>query len=51
MRIRTNNKDMSFIDDVDAERTRAYFIEYYEAADDFYTCFNELKNDVIAKIH
>ena len=51
MRIRTNYKDMSFIDEVDADRTRSYFIEYYEAADNFYNCFNELKNDLIAKIH
>ena len=35
MRIRTNNKDMSFLDEIEAERIRTYFIEYYEAATNF----------------
>ena len=50
MRIRTNYKDMSFIDEVESELARIYFIEYYNAANNFYACFNELKNDLIGKI-
>jgi hypothetical protein len=50
MRIRTNYKDMSFIDEVSAEQARTYFIEYFKAADNFCVCLNDLKNDLIAKV-
>lgn len=50
MRIRTNYKDMAFIDGLDADSTRRYFLQYYEAANNFYTCFSELKNTVITNI-
>lgn len=50
MRIRTNYRDMSFLDDLDAERTRTYFLEYHEASGNFYDCLNNLKNDLIAQV-
>lgn len=51
MRIRTNYRDMSFLDDLDARRTRIYFLEYHEAAKNFYICLNNLKNDLITRMH
>lgn len=51
MRIRTNYRDMSFLDDLDAERIRIYFVLYYETANNFYNCLNELKNDLITQVH
>ena len=50
MRIRTNYRDMSFLDDLDANRTRVYFLQYYETANKFYNCLNDFKNDLIARV-
>ena len=50
MRIRTNYVDMAFIDGIDAERTPGYFLKYYEASENLYNCFNDLKNQIIAQI-
>ena len=50
MRIRTNYKDMAFIDEVDPDLAMTYFVEYYEASDHFYSYFNELKNELIGRI-
>lgn len=50
MRIRTNYKDMAFIDGIDAERARTYFLKYYEASNNFYCCLNDLKNELVSKI-
>ena len=50
MRIRTNYKDMSFVDDVSGEQARDYFVEYYEVAMNFFHCFNGFKNDLISLV-
>ena len=36
MRIRTNYRDMSFLDELDAERTRRYFLKNHEASTNFF---------------
>jgi hypothetical protein len=50
MRLRTNYKDIAFIDGIDAERTRTYFLKYYEASLNFYDCFNDFKNNLITQV-
>jgi hypothetical protein len=50
MRIRTNYRDMSFLDDLDTRRTRDYFIQYHDTANNFYECLNDFKNDLVAKV-
>ncbi len=50
MRIRTNYRDMSFLDDIEPERTRKYFLEYHQAAKNFYDCLDEIKADLILQV-
>lgn len=50
MRIKSSYRDFNFIDDMPAIDTRKYFQEYYIVADNFYKCFNNLKNKLIADI-
>lgn len=50
MRIRTNYRDMSFLDDLDTRRTREYFVQYHDTAKNFYECLNDFKNDLIANV-
>lgn len=50
MRIKSSYKDFNFIDDMPAIDTKRYFYSYYTTADNFYSCFNNLKNKLIADI-
>jgi hypothetical protein len=50
MRLRLNYRDFNFIDNIPASDTKVYFEEYYKAAENFYTCFDKLKDKLIADI-
>lgn len=50
MRIKSSYRDFSFIDDMPAVDTKKYFKEYYTVSDNFYNCFNNLKNKLITDI-
>ena len=50
MRIKSSYRDFNFIDDMPAIDTKKYFKEYYIVSDNFYKCFNNLKNKLITDI-
>ena len=50
MRIKSSYSDFRFVDGVDADRTKIYFEKYYAITESFYQCFNNLKNDLIARM-
>ncbi len=50
MRLRLNYRNFDFIDHVSSKETKAYFDQYFTAADYFYTCFANLKNELVSDI-
>lgn len=50
MRIKSSYRDFNFIDDMPATETKKYFEEYYAIANNFYNCFDNLKNRLVADI-
>ncbi len=51
MRLRLNYRDFNFIDNIPASDTKAYFEAYYKVGGYFYTCFDKLKDKLIADIN
>jgi hypothetical protein len=49
MRLRTNYRNLNFVDDVPSADTKAYFEQYYQSADNFYKCFTDYINELIKK--
>lgn len=49
MRLRTNYRNLNFIDDIPSSDTKTYFEKYYLSADNFYKCFTLYINELVKK--
>lgn len=50
MRLRTNYRNLNFIENVPSKDTKVYFEKYYSSADNFYKALGGLANGLIKKI-
>jgi len=51
MRIKSSYRGFNFIDDMPATETKKYFKEYYTLSENFYNCFDNLKNKLLVDVH
>ncbi|AKM78520.1 MAG: hypothetical protein UX49_C0021G0010 [Candidatus Wolfebacteria bacterium GW2011_GWC2_46_275] len=47
MRLRTNYRNLNFVDNIPASGTKLYFEKYYISADNFYKCFTKYINELM----